>query len=312
MKSASAAVFGCRNFEGRRLNVLQIGLGTFATFVHNLTGQGEMYTDIEWLMSAASTNSTDLLAVGVEPIQEHVKSLVTALQSLPNASLVQAAIGRRDINTSVHSLHPTWKHLMQRLDPKEQESFYESVLFLLNMSSVGWPLPWFKECRNDIEQQHGVRLDLQKHEVRCFSYSGLVQLLNFSGTEVLIIDTEGQDCQILLSMIDTCSQHDDPESAWPDVIQFESMGHCDEVDGGGAEASICQMLKQNGYVLACSGKDTQLVKGRVLQESRIDRWVQTFQCTRCFAKGFCGMPFKWHSWTMLCRSCQNLYSVFGS
>ena len=30
-------IFGCREFKGKRLQVLQIGLGTFGTVVQNLT-----------------------------------------------------------------------------------------------------------------------------------------------------------------------------------------------------------------------------------------------------------------------------------
>ena len=49
-------------------------------------------------------------------------------------------------------------------------------------------------------------------------------MLNFRGTDVLMIDAEGHDCQILQSMIDHCETAGD-DSLWPDVIQFETMGH---------------------------------------------------------------------------------------
>ena len=55
------------------------------------------------------------------------------------------------------------------------------------------------------------------------AYADLTGLLQFSGVEVLVIDAEGYDCCIIESMIDYCTRNSE---AWPDIIQFETWGHC--------------------------------------------------------------------------------------
>ena len=82
-------VEGVRNFHGKRLNIIQIGLGTFGTFAQNLARPNEAYHPLTWIMEAASDNSPSMLAVGVEPVPEHVNALRPTLKSLPNASIVQ-------------------------------------------------------------------------------------------------------------------------------------------------------------------------------------------------------------------------------
>ncbi len=89
-------VTGVQHYRGQRLNILHIGLGTFGTFVQHLTEPDEEHWNLGLLLGASSTSSKDLLAVGVEPVPEHISRLRLALTSLPNASLVQAAIGQRD------------------------------------------------------------------------------------------------------------------------------------------------------------------------------------------------------------------------
>ena len=87
---------GCSDFHGRRLHVLQIGLGTFATFVQNVAETDQRYAAIDWLLLAASNKSPQLRAVGVEPVSEHVDRLVPHLTSLPNVALVKAAVSNRN------------------------------------------------------------------------------------------------------------------------------------------------------------------------------------------------------------------------
>ena len=71
------------------------------------------------------------------------------------------------------------------------------------------------------------------------TYGGLADLLQFSGTELLVIDAEGHDCQILESMIEYCQQN---SHVWPDIICFETLGHSDRIDGPAAEESMVRSL----------------------------------------------------------------------
>ena len=52
------------------------------------------------------------------------------------------------------------------------------------------------------------------------------------GCEVLAVDAEGYDTKILRSLIAYCRKH--PEQ-WPELIPFETMGHCDRHEEACAE-----------------------------------------------------------------------------
>ena len=77
-------VYGNRDFQGQRLNVLQIGLGTYGTFLQNLAYPDQAHMSIAWLLKAVSDRSNSLLGVGVEPVPEHIGTLRPCLADLPN------------------------------------------------------------------------------------------------------------------------------------------------------------------------------------------------------------------------------------
>ena len=89
----------------------------------------------------------------------------------------------------------------------------------------------------------------------------LAHELNFSGCQVLIVDTEGHDAAVFRSMISHCKNRSPEE--WPWLIQFETMGNCDLVEGKGTEWGIINTLVEYGYALVhFSWNDTQLVLKR--------------------------------------------------
>ena len=57
-----------------------------------------------------------------------------------------------------------------------------------------------------------------------WTYGKLAKELDFSGCELLVIDAEGDDTKILRSMISHCWE---TGKGWPDMIAFETQGHCD-------------------------------------------------------------------------------------
>ena len=72
------------------------------------------------------------------------------------------------------------------------------------------------------------------------------------------------------------------EADWPYVIQFETMGHCDRLEGTDAEwAAITELLRSGYTLLAYSHYNTQLVRNQALGSPRIDRWAGKLQCWGC-------------------------------
>ena len=53
--------------------MLQIGLGTYGTFLENAAASGLGHPAIKWLLDAVSVDRwPEIVGVGVEPIPEHV------------------------------------------------------------------------------------------------------------------------------------------------------------------------------------------------------------------------------------------------
>ena len=96
-----------------------------------------------------------------------------------------------------------------------------------------------------------------------------------------MIDAEGHDVNILVSMLQHCNI---VKSEFPEVIMFESRGHCDVLQHtavGSAEADIIASLQNAGYrLLSYSYGDTFLVWN---QSSRpeLSGWLNSWVCYRC-------------------------------
>lgn len=311
-------VYGKQDFHQKKLNMLQIGLGTFGTFVQNLTCPEEVYPAVSWLLDATSDKSDGLLAVGVEPVPEHVSRLVPKLKQLPNSALVQAAVSREDKESvEVHAMtKDSYEKHAQVMRPAELQAFDDLVIFLRNMSCVGQAHPEFSRLNAFLAATCGVKVEMAPIRARAISYGALVQKLGFSGVEVLLIDAEGYDCKILQSMIEHCSLPEN-QQAWPELIQFETMGHSNYMGKGSArnlEDEMCATLEQCGYRLVCTGKDTQLIRPSAVEaEPRLQSWVDTFWCHRCKEHAFAGMPYSCTNVEgNLCKHCTRLFQAFGS
>jgi len=309
-------VYGKQYFYQKKLNMLQIGLGTFSTFVQNFTCPEEVHPTVSWLLDATSDKSNGLLAVGVEPVPEHVSRLVPKLKHLRNSALVQAAVTRQDeeqIEVHVITQDSYEKHA-QAMRPAELQAFDDMVMFLRNMSCVGQAHPEFSRFNALLVATCGVKVEMQPIRARAISYGALVQKLGFSGVEVLLIDAEGYDCKILQSMIDHCSLPGN-QQAWPELIQFETMGHSNRMGNGSAkdlENEMCSTLEHFGYVVVCGGKDTQLIRLSALEaEPRLQRWVDTFWCHRCKEWSRAGIPYSNNKAEgNLCKHCTRLFQAW--
>ena len=66
------------------------------------------------------------------------------------------------------------------------------------------------------------------------------------------------------------------------MIQFETMGHCDRLEGGNAEWKTITELEHAGYTpVAYSHYNRQLVRIEALKFPHIDKWVDNLQCWGC-------------------------------
>ena len=313
-------VIGTHDFKNKRLNILQIGLGTFSTFPENLTDPSAASPVLRDLLESSHNSSTALLGVGVEPVSKHVDRLRPCIKHLPNTTLVQASLGDENPNEEVPLFELDEEHhkeALSELDPLRKKECEDRLLYLKNMSCVGQENPGFEGNQAYIAKHFGVSVRLRQVRARSFSYNALSSYLRFSGADVLMIDAEGHDCQILSSMIKHCLAEGNG-AAWPDIIQFETMRHNDCKDGKGAEKSMLERFVEHGYFVACLGNDAQLVRGAALEEApNVQRWLDSLSCGMCTNVGKLGVPFRWESdhrcyicWR--CHSlCQNFVFVSG-
>lgn len=121
-----------------------------------------------------------------------------------------------------------------------------------------------------------------------------------------MIDTEGHDAKIIRSMIQHCKEQDSHNRcAWPDVIQFETCGVCDENEGEGTElAALRQLVSDGGYFLVMKQwMNTIMIRQKAVDKSpHLRRWLDESYCDICSKKN------KWplilvNDDIMYCKSC---------
>ena len=122
----------------------------------------------------------------------------------------------------------SYKSCLQLINTTGQEAFRDQVL--KNMSCVGQENQTLKEQASKIEKEFGVKVEAHGIEAAAITYGDLSDRLRFCGTEVLLLDAESKDYQNKRSVLNHKNKQGN-EHHWPDIMQFESMGHCDKVDG---------------------------------------------------------------------------------
>ena len=294
---------GYRDFAGRRLHFLQIGLGTNTTFLQNIAGGfSEWSQDVQWLLAAAGQRRGQRIrGVGVEPVRHLIRQHAHLLKRLPKVELVQAAVSDVDCEAMyMHLLPQPFQHwLLHRARNDKKDRLEYQLEFLRNMSSLGQPHPQILENLAWFEKECGSELPFGVQLTDVWSYGTLAKTLNFVGCDVLMIDAEGHDTRILKSLIQHCEEDD---RAWPQVIQFESMGHCDHFSNHPREAEVISLLEDAGYLLvASSKKDTYLVSPARASVRRLRRWLKRWQCDDCEMRHRYPYDISWRG--TLCRSC---------
>ena len=273
------------------MHVLQIGLGSFGTVTQNLAEPNDAFPALSWLMEAATDQSTSMRVVGVEPVPEHAKAQQQFVKLLPNASIVCAAVSSESKDVTVHAVTAeSYLSCLAEVSSTRRKEFAHLAEYVRNMSCVGKELPCFKNLIAALKEDFGVQLLIEPIEAQSLSYDALCRLLNFHGVEVLAIDAEGHDCEILQSMIAHCRRN---PAEWPSVIQFETMGHNDNI-GTCSESDMMRTLEEYGYRIAWIGQDTVMVHSDSLGPHRhLQPWLPSMNCNHCGVWGSAGFPFEY-------------------
>ena len=273
------------NFGGRKLHFIQIGLGTNSTIIQNLAGRHDEYNNITgWILEPCSEKRLEhIRGIAVEPVKELVDALRHTAGRLPQVQLLQVAMGEHEVSgAEVYSLS-TEMHgaLLKQVHPSKCAQLTTDLEYIRNMSCLGREHPLLPKCREDIEFTYGINLEmLSTQEVQVWTWAKLAKTLNFTGCEVVIIDAEGYDTKILQSLLRYCREH---QGAWPELIQFETMGHCDRLEFLGAEKEVLDDFKQEGYqVVGISDHNSHLVLSSALYKgARLQKWVDSWHCWLC-------------------------------
>jgi len=301
------------DFGGKKLNFVQIGLGTNSTFIQNLAGSAVEYnTGIEWLFQACSEHDPKrVLGIAVEPVTDLAQIFRPLASRLPGVQLLQAAMGEHDeFGVEMNGLTNQARNELVRQVPLSSRTGLATHLeYLRNMSCLGYVhplLPWLQEA---IEYDYGVKIAVSCNgKVEVWSWAKLVETFNFVGCEALVVDAEGYDSKILRSLLSYCRNH--PEH-WPELIQFETMGHCDRHEGIGTEKNCLEALQQEGYTLAqVSDFNSHVIFTTALdKEIRLQKWINTWYCNDCYRHW--ALPYVSDNKGAFCYECYNKLIVEG-
>lgn len=292
------------DFKGEKIQFVQVGLGTNSTFIQNLAGRKKDWdASIHSLLTSTSERQPDRIqGIAVEPIAELVDGLRHCMVKLPGVVLVQAALGESDsAEVDIQTVTPQLVDaLADNVEPARRTKFVSDLQYLLNMSCIGGSHPYIRNHFEKIEREYNLKMNVQQRKAQVWTWDRLASTYNFTGCEVLLIDTEGNDTAILRSMVAYCRKH---PQAWPHLIQFESMGLCDSLEGDGAEFDMMWALEREGYsIVNWSYWNTHLVRRASMNAlPRLRRWVNSWFCSTCKVYGV--LPYYSNSSGIHCRTC---------
>lgn len=307
------------DFNGEKLHFIQIGLGTNSTVIQNLAGKKEEYSKcIGWLLEPCSEKQPEhVRGIALEPVKDIVDALRHTAAAMPRVQLVHAAMGEReesDANLTCLSLKDRDKAL-EKVPADKRQKLQNELEYMRNMSCMGSELhPLIPMCRRHVESKYSIEVDVTQHKVDVWTWAKLVKTFNFVGCEVCLIDAEGCDTQILRSLLAHCRGN---PFDWPDLIQFESMGHCDRREKHlGTEKEMIQTLEKDGYTLiAMSDHNTHLVRSTIMEDesetySLLHKWVSGWYCYACWWQW--RPPYVSTKGGIFCKKCFDYYVSAGA
>lgn len=293
------------DFGGKKLHFIQIGLGTNSTFIHNLAGDSKDWDKtISWCFSACSERDPQkVLGISIEPLESLVEEIRPVASGLPGVHLLQAAMGEHDeTGAEMKGMsEASREELLNQAPPAKRQKLTEELEYLRNMSCLGYVHPLTAMCQDNIEKNYDLKLDIGcNQKVDVWSWRKLTESFNFVGCEVVLVDAEGCDTKILRSLISFCKENPDH---WPDLIQFETMGHCDRQEGIGSEKALLETLENLGYTsVAISDHNSHVMNSAALErEKRLERWVYKWYCYICYEQWV--LPYVSNKLGIFCQGC---------
>ena len=285
------------NYQGQRVHVLQIGLGTYGTFLHR---------DVSWMEALLAATSwrplQPLKGIGVDPIHEAVGPFEKLAWQRwhEDSSLVSAllaAVAETSGNVSVHCLpymaRKQLRHEMQEgnIQLASQAKADRMLAYLENMASIDTPHPDAEEHIREVRQLTSTKMKLQEsRRVPVYSFADLMAYYNSRGCEVLAIDAEGADCTILRSMISAC-EDEEKDIDWPWVIRFETLGHNDAKEERRTEEWMLCELQAKGYLLLAVDLDATLINVEAMRSmQQLSKWADKYFAVSCFECGEVALP----------------------
>lgn len=278
-----------RDYGGTSVQILQIGLGTFGTFLHQ---------DVPWidvLLEATDWRAGEpLRGIGVDVNEDSAGPAEhLALERHTAASVMLAAVGEYSGSVSLYCLPRMVRlKLRQEMEERGAEMWKRievdaHLAYLENMSSVGTPHCDFQANIKKVSRLAGTEEELvEERSVPMYTFYDVLALHKASSCDVLVIDAEGADCAILRSVLDACRRQG---VTWPRVLRFETRGHADLTEE--QEEATIERLQDEGYLVLDVGGDATLVYGPALQSSsRLARWSDKHFTLTCYSCKWRALP----------------------
>lgn len=276
-----------QDFGGAKVHVLQIGMGTYGTFV-----EPSAYW-LQILLEACTRDCIESMrGIGVDPVEETLGPLEQVLalsQDTSKVALLFGAAGETSGEQTVFCLKRGTRLRLRKAMEKGHSEYARVVVdmhlaYLENMSAIGDLHPDFKQNEDKIKQNAGIdECLIEQRPVRIYTFGDILKMHNASGCEVLIIDAEGSDCAIIRSMIHSCARS---LFSWPQVIRFETRGsnHCSNEDGVcEEEEDVLLQLQKNAYLLVELWGDATLLHQPALSACpRLATWADTYFTMSCY------------------------------
>lgn len=281
------------DFGGSIVHVVQIGLGTFGTFLH----QDEQWVQI--MLEATSwkgEHAEQLRGIGVDPLEEAAGLSEQLALERGGAAVLLSAVAQTRGEVSLfclrHGMRQKCRQWLQYTNEYVRSEVDAGLAYLENMSSIETPHPDFMYNADKISKYvHCTDEFMEKRQVPVYTYKDILEMHNAAGCEVLIIDAEGADCAVLRSVIDACRYQGVP---WPRAIRFETREIADYKEWGSVEEQTVQELQKEGYLLLDVGGDATLVYAPAMEQSAslaqwADKWF-TLCCYSCRWNAFPSSP----------------------
>ena len=162
------------DFEGERINFVQIGLGTNSTFIQNCGGQWhEWDKNIDWLLWACSEHQQDKVrGIAVEPVAELVDALRGPADGIPLVTLVQVAMGECEVRCADMQVFSVTERdrLVQQVPDEKRAEVKRSLEYLVNMSSMDVAHPLLQTLIQWIEDQYDIHVAVEKRQSEVWTW----------------------------------------------------------------------------------------------------------------------------------------------